>query len=304
VSVLGSAFLGLLLVSGGRASAATVIYQTGFEPSEGYDANLDLVGQKGWVGAGSGGNGLTSGFFPGRGQQAYIGFTQTVAGAQALFVYQPLNQSPTQAQFSVTMAVIDSSTTTNRDDFLWSVYNQQGDQLFTIDFDNYALKVNYLLDGTNTQTWSGLTFTNSTAYPLVINLDFAGNRWSATFNGAVLATNQPITTIGSPLNLGDVDAVWQIYYTNAPGDNYLVFDDYLVTGTMPPPQLKVLGLIAKAPAIRLFGQPDSTFALEASSNLVNWVSWKTNVTVGGYFDFTDSGAIGLPRRFYRGRWAP
>ena len=232
---LRALFFGVVIAgwSSCPASAAMpTVYQTAFERTQGYNTNLDLVGQNGWLGAGSGGNGLVPGFFPGRGQQAYIGFAPPNPGYSSLFIYQPLNKSLSQARFSVSMAVADSSNN-QYDDFYWSVFNLQGQQLFTLDFDNYALRVNYALETSTNWTWSGLTFTNGVIYSLVVNLDFVVNRWNATFNGALLATNKPITTLGSPLNLGDIDAAWVLYDTTAPGDNFMVFDDYQVAGVVP-----------------------------------------------------------------------
>ena len=46
------------------------------------------------------------------------------------------------------------------------------------------------------------------------------------------------------------------------------------------------------------------FAIEASTNLTQWVPLKTNVTTSGYFDYVDQGAAGFLHRFYRGRWVP
>jgi hypothetical protein len=295
-------FCSVLMVST-HCIAGALIYSTAFETSEGYNANLDLAGQKGWQYEGSGGNGLLSGIFPGRGQQAFIGYAPPATGGDYLFLYQPINRAFAQVQFSVTMSIVDS-TTTNWDDFGWSVYNQQGKQLFTLDFDNYDLGIYYYLDDTNSRVWSGLEFTNSIPYSLSIDLDFAHNRWSAKFNGALLATNQPITTIGSALNLGDVDAGWIVYDPTAPGDNFMVFDDYLVTASLPAPQLKLLGIFGGQTALRLYGTPDMAFAIEASTNVTQWTPLKTNVTTGGSFDYLDEGAAGLAHRFYRARWVP
>jgi hypothetical protein len=286
------------------ALAATgIIYKTGFEFSEGFTTNTDLVGQQKWVGAGSGGNGIVSGFFPGKGQQAYVGFSPPLAPDSTLFVYRPLNQSLSNIQFSVTMSIIDS-TTTNRDDFYWSVFNQQGHQLFTLDFDNYDLNLYYYLYNTNNRTWSHLTFTNGGAYLLNINMDFSGNRWAATLAGAVLATNQPITTVGAPLNLGDIDAAWIVFDPSAPGDNFMVFDDYQVSASVPQPQVRILGTINGLPTVRLTGLESNRFALEASTNLLKWTALRTNTVAGGSFDFVDDGAAGVSSRFYRARWVP
>jgi hypothetical protein len=292
-----------ILVFNTHGVVAAVVYSTGFEASEGYTANLNLVGQNGWVQVGSGGNGLITGEFPGQGQQAYIGFSSPAPNDDSLFVYQPINKDLPSAQFSVTMSVFDS-TNANWDDFHWDVYNQDGDLLFGLGFDNFYTNVYYYLDSTNSRVSTGLEFANGIAYPLSLALDFANNLWSATFNGALLATNQPITTLGSPLNLGDIDAGWVVFDPNNPGNNYMVFDNYLITASLPSPRLRLLGVLNRAPVLRLSGTPDMAFAIEASTNLASWTPLKTNIAEGGSFDYVDDGAVGLPRRFYRARWVP
>ncbi len=219
-------------------SAVTSIYATGFEASEGYTTNLDLVGQNGCVGSGSGGNGIVAEFFPGLGQQAYVGFTPPSTNDSNLVVWQPINLNPVPTNtpivsFSALMGITDSSNT-NWDDFYWSVYNSQGDRLFTLDFDNYYLEVNYALDGTNQFVSTGATFTNGPIYTLTLTMDFGRGRWSAALSGVVLATNQPMTTTNAPLNLGDVDAVWVPYDLANPGDNFMVFDNYQLTRQAVP----------------------------------------------------------------------
>lgn len=99
-----------------------------------------------------GGNGILSGFIPGQGQQAYIGFAPPDPGSDQLYVWRPINFNPLAAglpviNFSVLMRIADSSNT-NYDYFRWSTYNMQGDRLFSIEFDVYALVVNYQLNGT------------------------------------------------------------------------------------------------------------------------------------------------------------
>ena len=303
-SVMGFLFVCILLLEASVSGATTIIYQTGFEVSEGYRTNADLVGQQKWVGAGVGGNGIVTGFFPTNGQQAYIGFSPPPAAPNfSLYVYRLLNQTLPSIQFSVTMAVIDSSTT-NRDDFYWSVFNQQGQQLFTLDFNNDDLNVYYFLDNTNGPTRSGLTFTNDGIYVLNVSMNFASNRWTASLSGAVIASNQPISTVGAPLNLGDIDAAWAVANPNAPGDNFMLFDDYQVSANVPQPQLRILGTLNGSPTLRITGLENNRFALEASTNLLKWVALRTNTVAGGSFDFVDDTAAGVSRRFYRARWVP
>jgi hypothetical protein len=184
------------------------------------------------------------------------------------------------------------------------VYNQEGDFLFSLDFDNYDFGIYYYLDDSNPRVASGLEFEIGVVHALRVDLDFASNRWSATFDGALLATNLPITTIGSPLNLGDIDASWIVHAPEAPGNNYMVFDNYRITASLPSPRLSQLGFLGRSPVLRLSGTPNMAFAIDASTNLAQWVPLKTNGTTGGYFDYVDDGAAGLPHRFYRARWVP
>ena len=198
------------------------------------------------------------------------------------------------------MSIVDS-TSTNRDDFYWSVYNSQNQRLFTVDFFNDDLGIYYALDGTNNFVWTGRTFTNEVDYALVITMNFTKNSWGATLDGAPLVTNRPITTTGAPLNLGDVDAVWVINTDNPTnGDNYMVFD------TAPPaPTLQILGRTGDGQVLlRLLGQSDARFSIDATTNLTQWTALKTNTINDGFFDYVDSSAPAFARRYYRARWAP
>lgn len=305
----GAWVLGLLLA--GMATvwgASRVLYETRFEASEGFDETLTLIGQDGWVGFGSGGNGLVSDFFPGEGQHAFVGFVAPTNNGDFLNAWRPVNYAPgptnpPQVRFSVLMSVEDSSARANRDDFRWSVYNVAGERLFSVDFDNDALGVNYLLDdGKFVPT--GRSFTNATPYLLEIRIDFATNRWSASLGGLGLVTNQPVTTTGATLDFGDVDAVWAIRTPGSPGDNFMVFDNYRVeaesTVSPPvPPRLEPLGVLPpNGFGVRCLGTTGRTYVLEGSGNLGVWQALKTNaIPSDGYFDHVDRG--GGPHRFYR-----
>ena len=299
--------VGIALANAQAAGAAiTNIFSTQFEATEGYSTNLDLVGQNGWLGFGSGGNGLEPDSFTNQGQQAYIGYFAPDPGDDQLSVWRPINFSPMPTnisfvRFSVLMSITDSSNT-NYDNFYWSVYNAQSHRLFTLDFDNYDLGIYYLLDGTNDFVWTGEEFTNDEPTTLVITMNFLQNSWSATFAGVLLATNQPITTTGAPLNLGDVDAVWSVYDTNAPGDNYKITAEVVPP---PAPRLETPGYSGNGPfLLRVLGQSGERFAIDATTNLTVWTALKTNVITDGYFDYVDSSAPAFMRRHYRARWAP
>src|SRR5215470_567005 len=102
------------LWAGGLSSSfgtPTNIFSTQFESAQGYNPNLNLAGQNGWTKSGSGGNGLTNGFFSGQGQQAYVGLFPPAPGYSNLFVWHPINFSPVAAglplvKFTTLMSVV------------------------------------------------------------------------------------------------------------------------------------------------------------------------------------------------------
>ena len=302
------------LWAGGLSSSfgtPTNIFSTQFEAAQGYNPNLNLAGQNGWTKFGSGGNGLTNGFFGGQGQQAYVGYFPPATGDSSLFVWHPINFSPVAAglqlvKFTTLMSIV-GSTNDQFDFFQWQVFNNQTQPLIVIDFDTDTTNVGYFLDGAQ-YVDTGVKFGLGATYTLTVTMNFALNLWSATLNSALLATNQPITTTGKQLTLGDVDAVWDLYITNAPGDNFMVFDNYTITAealTPPGPRLILLGSTGDGQTLlRLNGQNGSKFAIEASTNLVNWTALKTNLVTDGSFDHVDTGAPAFTRRLYRARWVP
>lgn len=305
----------VLLCPPNHASAATTnVYFTAFEATNGYSTNLTLVGQAGWIGDGSGDNGVVNQYILGQGQQALVGGYSPLPANDSLIVWRPIDFNPSAAgypivKFSVLMNIADSLNN-QWDTFRWSVYNIQGVRLFSLDFDNYPqyLDVGYRLDGTNTTKFTSVKYVNNSNYTLNVTMNFASNRWSATLNNALITTNQLITTTNAQLTLGDVDAVWLIFNTNAPGDNYLLFDNYRITAeTIPvtPAQLQFLGRTTEGWALlRVFGDNGSRWALDATTNFVNWTALKTNQISGTSYDHVDNTAASASRRFYRARNVP
>lgn len=312
---------GLLLAAGWIIAqlpgfaAPTNVFFTQFEAGEGYNTTADLVGQNNWTSQGTGGNGVVTNFIVGQGQQAYIGYSPPDPGDEIFFVWRPINFKPIAAglplvRFSVLMSIRDSENN-NYDYFRWSVYNEQASRLFSIEFDNYFTNVNYELDGNNQVVTNVASFTPNSNYVLTVTMNFAANRWSATLDSALIATNQPLTTTGLPLTLGDIDAVWWLFDTNAPGDNYMLFDNYRITAEaltgppVPPAQVQFLGRTSEGWALlRVSGQNGSRWSLDATTNFINWTALKTNTVSGGYYDQVDTTAAPFARRFYRARLVP
>ena len=309
---LGLAF-GLLLALGlrpARAGEPVVIYDTGFEFSEGYRTEFTLTGQNSWIGSGTGGNGIVTNFFDGGGQQAYIGAFAPTEEEEFFNVWRPVDLAPIDPAlpmitFSVRMQIEDSIPPAPRDDFRWSVYNTAGARLFTLDFDTSSLEISYYLDDGDGFVSTGYAFETGGPYDLVVAMNFLRNRWSAWLNETSIAAGLPITTTGAALNLGDVDAVWAIRDPALPGDNFMVFDDYRITADEAPafrPYLEVLGFIPnRGFTIRLHGEPDQSYAIDASTDLDLWTPIKTNAAPDGVFDLVDTEAEFFDRQTYRAR---
>jgi kumamolisin len=228
--------------------ASTGLYSTGFEVKQGFTAGTpfagpSLQGEDGWQVAGSGGNGVLVGADGLTGQQAYVGkVAPTAQGDTGVTVDHPVDYSPVGTTepivtFSTTMAINDS-TNSSFDDFLWRLYDSKGHSFFALDFSNADLQVSYIQDGSSLPVRTGVHFANDTPLKLVVTMDYSKNKWSATLNGFPLVQNLAIRTGSAVLDFGYMAAVWQISDLAAPGDNYMVFDDYsIVAGQNPTPKI-------------------------------------------------------------------
>ncbi len=108
------------------------------------------------------------------------------------------------------MSISDSSNG-YWDDFHWGVYNVDDEFLFEPGFRQLLLgRFTIGCKMPRRECIPGVTFTNDVIYQLQITMDFTQNRWSATLDDQLLATNQPITTGSSALNLADIDAGWEV----------------------------------------------------------------------------------------------
>jgi hypothetical protein len=305
-SLLGhSAFLGLLISTFGLTSfcRGSVVYNTGFEQSEGYNMGFELIGQQGWIGVGTGGTDVYS---QNNNQLGLIGFWSPTSDSETFTsVWRPINVTsiPSNAlvRFSVQMTIIDSGNG-SRDEFRWSAYNASSNRLFTLAFDNDFLDMYYILsDGSSFNVNAG-TFRNGINYNLVISMDFPRNRWNATLSGLDLQINKPITVNGAPITLGDMDAVWLYHDPELPGDNYMLFDNYKVSLDVPP-SLQI-SRRTNSVVVRLFGQNGDKYALDSNSTLLpnGWLPvTPTNTLTSGFFDTTNSLPSASGQRFYRGR---
>jgi hypothetical protein len=290
----------------GLAAQTNVLYSTGFEPGEGFDNRFELIGQTNWTGVGTGGNGLAVDAFAGGGQQAFIGLFPPTDTNQVVAAWQPINYQPSNSAtgivvFSVRMRIV-GSTNGNRDDFRWSIYNIDAASLFAVNFEDSTQQISYRLeDGGYVPT--GFGYDHDGVYDLRIMMDFRRNLWTATLNDIVFINSKPISTQGSALNLGDVDAVWEIISANAPGDNYMLFDDYKVyvdPVDSIPPVLETPDVTAKGEFdFRVHGEQGVQYEIAVTEDFRQWFSLGEFIAPeGGSFDFRDLTAPDHPFSFY------
>jgi hypothetical protein len=295
--------------------AATTIFSTGFEPSEGYNIDETLGGQRNWLVEGSGGNGIVTNFFEGFGQQAYIGYAPPTNTVQSTTVWVPVNYTPAPpsakiVKFSVTLQLY-KSTVGGDDEFRWAVYNQDAKRLFSIDFFTDTQQVFFDLEDQQPVDTT-YTFDYDGSYDLVAYMDFGRNQWTAFLNDRVIANAQPIRLPNSTsaLNLGDVDAVWFVNNVQSPGDNFMVFDNYTITAEQInsiPVSIESIGVSpAGVFSFRVHGERGVKYAIDVTSDFVNWAQLypgpgETFVNTDGTFVFEDTTSPSYNMGFYRVR---
>lgn len=329
VPLVGCVLAGVSSPELGIQADPVVLYETGFEPFEGFSPDEDLSGQGNWISfatdlegkpAPNGGNGVlaepVAGF---SGQYAYIGFDAPAKTAD-FNIWRPVNLKPAGQplpliRFQVSFQINDSTVTAPYfDDFRWSVYNASEHRLLSLDFDNETQGVNFILDDQRGNqpppiVPTGFTFDHGQPYDLTIDLNFQRNLWTARINDVVIVNAQPITSVAAAMTLGDVDAVWVIRTPGKPGDNFMIFDDYRIS-VLPldgiPPTLEPVGMLnTGAFVVRVLGEPGVTYSLEAASLTAAgptiWEPVASGVTQspGGYVDLQDPTAGSRPSRSYR-----
>lgn len=295
-------------------AASRVLFETGFEPFEGYRTDLNLAGQNQWVAIGDGGNGLLAGAAGFSGQVAYVGFA---GGTNDLLnVFRPVALTPAAnalplIRFSVAFEVFDSTTNApNFDDFRWSAYNTLEQRLFTVEFDNERLEINFALDDGQGFKFTGVKFNSGEIYDLTIDMNFARNRWTASIGNLVVVNSQPITTKQAKLDLNEIDAVWSLRKPGAPGDNFMVFDDYRLVATPLqeiPPTVEPVGRLQNgAFIVRVLGEPGVSYGVEATTDLKVWNLVGTGLaqSPSGIMELQDFATLGVSAKYYRAYSVP
>ena len=309
------------MIGQSNGKVTRLLYETSFEEEEGYSTEADLIGQNGWIGfaggdaflemSNDGSSGLLTDFLESKGQQAYIGFVkpEQETSVEFLSLLQPLGFEPAErggelVRFTVAMGILDS-TNGERDNFRWSIYNSEGFRLFSLDFDNETKAISYALDDAEPLQASGFEFDNETFYNLRLDIDFDANKWSAWASDVLLVEGLPVSTQNLKLDLSDIDAVWAIFKPEAPGDNFMVFDNYRIEIIEEAPSLPTLSPLGHLPnggfVIRVQGEPNSIYKLESSFDLSEWQVAQNKIDLGatGSIDWVDDSGGSNSRKFYR-----
>jgi len=301
--------VGVLFLARAAFAASTVIYSTGFERSQGFQPNIPLSGQGGWVNDGTGGNGVREG----TNQDAYVGYSPPAFDDEfSTTVWKPglhVGAIPSNSvlRFSVDMSIADSTTDAPYyDEFHWSLYNTNSQRLFSLIFDNYSFGIYFSpVDGGFFDT--GFSFSNNVSYHLEISMDFNRNWWNATLQGVDLGINDILATNTAQLRFGDIDAVWSYHDPGFAGDNFMAFDNYRISiDTSSKPSLQVVSTTNRQARLRVTGDNGFRYAVEASASLLpgSWLPISTNMVTGTSFDILDPIQPPPSRRFYRARWVP
>jgi hypothetical protein len=285
---------------------STVLYQTGFERNEGYDPQFTLAQQQGWIGEGTGGNGLLADVFPEMGQQAYIGFHPPTDTNDYTSVWKPLNISPLPegqkiVRFSVTLQIVQS-TAGGDDDFRWSVYSAASTRLLSLDFETRSGEISFIpQDGQFYST--GYTFDFAGTYDLILWLNYERNLWTALLNDRVIVNSEPIAQMASDLTLGDVDAVWIIRNPAGVGNNYMLFDDYRISAeavTSIPGVLEPIGVNGAGHfTFNVHAEKGRSYSVDVTTNFSEWFSLGNFPNTTGTFLFEDTTSKGESKSFYR-----
>ena len=237
-----------------NSSAVLNLYNTNFEPGEGFDSKQPLAGQAGWVSVANqtGGNGIGVNQIPNLSQQGLVGQTPLTNAAASIQVYHPFSYDFGQGDFPIvnfsTVLRIAGSTNGGNDRFSFSpgqgLDNSAGEgtrgSYFSVVFDNATSRVYYqypvgralpaggLSSGQLIPT--GVSFSRDVIYSLAMVLDYQSGRWSATLNGTPLVSGLPFydNRNATPVRLTRISADWTPADPAAPGDGYMVFDQYSV----------------------------------------------------------------------------
>jgi hypothetical protein len=322
------------------------LYYTGFDAfTTGFDT---IVGKDGWTGSSSHTGLKLSGIdaesthgVAGIGNAAFIGGNSTVlapsvsktVNVRKAITIDPVALGEEVVLLRVNAGIKDSTTATitRRDNFEFAFYNQSSQLLAFIQFDNSTIDSTTQLPAqtvwrsTYDSTIPGLTkvstggvFYYDLLMELVVRINYRTNRWSASLDGVDLFTDEVFYSGPNTKNLGVVAAQMQITATAmnavthivgpAPGDNYMLFDDFGVhADPVPDPAILTFARDPQTGIIQLTWLSEALYKYQVEYTDDPALPWKSDLSAslitpadtGASPVFTDTSAAGKSRRFYR-----
>jgi hypothetical protein len=253
------------------------IYETDFEYfSKGFNT---LDGFDGWTSSDSVSGSGTSGIFEAEegNLAAWVGYNSTNRTQVSVYRNVDVPASVGVVEFSVDLWIQDS-TSNNHDNFGFEVWNRNGEYLGCIEFDNQTLSI-YRGNGADLFN-TGIEFQNGVPYALSATINLEQQIWTAYLNDQLLFKDQPITQTQSVVDLGSIDAVWQIRQQGNPGDNFMGFDNYRIATSKLVPVITSSGQKQAAAGENFEYQIEATHSPE-EYDVINRPEWLTCNTATG-----------------------
>ena len=315
-----------LLALGAIAAPADVLYETGFEDfTPGADT---LAGTEGWLSTRNDErlHGIDDEIIPGIGKSAYLGFYPPASTqVQTVSVFRPINfdgiaEGRPLIEFEALIAIAasqDDETTpltdeSNRQDrFLITVYNIEGHQLASIIYDNRTFTFGLYRNNGSNSFDTGFEFVIEEPQFLYFSIDLENNTWSATLDGAPLFTDALFNSTGRTLNIGTIAAEWNLTNRFAPGNNWMLFDDWFISAqsrtptTMTEPFLisKIERTADNKTEFTFPADAGCTYTLQYSSDMKNWTDSTSSPMTASTSDpsakYVDETAAPGGRLYYR-----
>jgi hypothetical protein len=316
-------------------------YATGFD-SPPFSVGADTIrGTDGWVGQSSLIGKALSGTMSeaqhgvvGIGNAAYLGGNSArVSGVSYNWVQlrRPVNIDPVAldqeiATFSVVFGIKDSSAASSyrRDNFEFQIWNNSGQLLAGIQFDNSTIDsltglpqrsiyLSYWTGRGSTgfeNTNTGYTFLPETLELLDFRINFRTNRWTVLLGDTPLFKDLAFYNGPNTRTLGFVMAQMEVRNTYPsssdiyPGDNYMLFDDYKVR--TDPVTVSLASSWTDTGAFKLVWNEEygHQYRLQYSSDCANWLDFTPTIhtaTATSDYSYTDTTTPRPAMRFFRVR---
>ncbi|MDG2124363.1 MAG: hypothetical protein P8J87_11725, partial [Verrucomicrobiales bacterium] len=292
----------------------TEIYSTNFND---FPIGADTIhGNDGWA-ANNRGDGVhgTGEFIQGLGTSVFLGGVRpaTTATTVAWTIDTSDKIANEVIEFEMIIGVQDSDNLF-RDTFGITLFNQSGNFLASIRFDNSDQEFAIIRRSNgDTVVDTGDTFLRNEIMLLELSVNLQNNTWTAFLDDLPIFEDALLNDTNQLLNFGSIAAQWLLTSSSpaAFGTNWLLVDelDIFVTTENPPPVgiepfvVDSLALESGSPTLTWFGQAGFTYQVEFSSDLITWSSTlpdssKTPGAADAPLTYTDT-TTSETTRFYR-----